>query len=66
MVCEGTARLADLTLFLATGEAGGMEREGDLLLRPPGEDRGVGPRDIDTPSQSLNVKFKVEIVNTGR
>ena len=51
MAWEGTARLADLTLFLATGEAGGMDREGDLLFRPPGEERGVGPRDIDTPDK---------------
>ena len=48
---EGTARLADLTLlFLATGELGGMEREGDLLFLPPGEESGVGPRDMETPS----------------
>ena len=47
---EVTARLADLTLFVfATGDAGGIESEGDLLLRPPGEERGVGPRDIETP-----------------
>ena len=34
-----------------------MEREGDLLLRPPGEERGVGPRDIETPEKGggLNV-----------
>ena len=51
MAWEGTARLADLTLFLATGEAGGMDREGDLLFLPPGEERGVGPRDIDTPDK---------------
>ena len=50
---EVTARLADLTLLvLATGEAGGMESEGDLLLRPPGEERGVGPRDMETPEHA--------------
>ena len=47
---EGTARLADLTLLFLTGELGGMEREGDLLFLPPGEESGVGPRDIETPS----------------
>lgn len=52
MLWEGTARLADLTLlFLARGEAGGIDSDGDLLLRPPGEDSGVGPREIETPSR---------------